>query len=112
MPFDLASAKPADSGGFDLASAKPVDGPKAAPRRIDEDADPTSIGNLAGAATEPLMAMGTGAAGSVAGGLSGLAGAALPGPPWQGADWSRKVSDALTYSPKTTGGKNAMKVIG
>jgi hypothetical protein len=71
--------------------------------------NPISAPNLVGAATEPLMAMGSGMVAAPASGLAGIAGSVLPGPEGQGAAWTQKVGKALTYEPKTTGGKNAMK---
>ena len=38
-------------------------------------------------------------------GLAGIAGAVLPGPPGQGADWVRKTQDAITYQPRTPTGQ-------
>ena len=70
--FDLASAKPVGDGS---APAKPGAGKPAA--KAEPPEDPTSFWNLAGAATEPMLAMGSGALGSVAGGLSGLGAAAM-----------------------------------
>lgn len=59
---------------------------------------------------EPGLAIATGTAGAVAGGLAGLGRAALPGPSGAGADVSRKVSQALTYEPTTGIGKAATEV--
>ena len=118
MAFDLASAKPADSGGggFDLASAKPVSPAKtsqgARSSGGEGDYDPLAVSNVVGAAAEPLMSMGTGAIAAPVSGLAGLAGSMLPGPPGQGADWTRAVGNALTYSPKTEGGQRALSTIG
>lgn len=74
--------------------------------------NPRSLTNLAGAAIEPNLALASGAAAAPAAGIAGLIGAALPGPPGQGADWTRSVLDKLQYEPRTTGGRNAMSVIG
>ncbi len=54
---------------------------------------------------EATTALGTGAVAAPLGGLAGLAGSVLPGPQGQGADWSTRVSDALTFRPRTTAGK-------
>lgn len=76
--------------------------------------DPTSLKNLAGAATEPLLHLATGA---VAGPIAGLAGMAAPLTNALGvthtapADVVRKVAEMATYQPHTTGGKNATEAI-
>lgn len=52
----------------------------------------------------PIDAAASLASGAVAGPLSGLAGIAgsiLPGPAGQGADWTARTQDALTYDPRT-----------
>jgi hypothetical protein len=51
------------------------------------------------------LALGSGAIAGPVSGLAGLAGAALPGPPGQGAEWVRNTQDALTYEPRTEMGK-------
>lgn len=38
-------------------------------------------------------------------GISGLAGTVIPGPQGQGADWAHRVQNAMTYQPRTEGGK-------
>ncbi len=45
-------------------------------------------------------------------GLAGLAGAILPGPPGQGADWVARTGNALTYAPRTDIGKAATAIVG
>lgn len=50
------------------------------------------------------------ASGTVAGpasGYAGIAGAVLPGPQGQGAEWQRKTQEALTYAPRTEMGKRS-----
>ena len=109
--FDLASAKPVGDGS---APAKPGAGKPAA--KAEPPEDPTSFWNLAGAATEPMLAMGSGALGSITGGILGLGQLAAnklggekgPDP----GDVVRRVQNAMTYQPRTTGAKNAMKVFG
>lgn len=80
------------------------------PKAVQEE-NPRSIGNLAGAAIEPNLALGSGMVATPLAGLAGIAGTLLPGKEGQGAEWARNVQQALTYEPKTTGGKNAMSVI-
>lgn len=58
---------------------------------------------------EAATAMATGMGGQIAGGLAGLVGAALPGPAGQGADVSQRVSQALTYSPRSKSGEMLLK---
>lgn len=72
---------------------------------------PYSPQNLAGAAIEPNLSMLSGMIATPLSGLAGMAGAALPGPPGQSADWTRQVSEGLTYQPRTQGGKDAQEVI-
>lgn len=45
----------------------------------------------------------------VASGYAGLAGAALPGPEGQGADWQRRTQQALSYEPPGPIGKGVLK---
>ena len=71
--------------------------------------------NLLGGATEPMMTMATGMAGQVAGGLAGLgtiAGNAMGLTDAKPADVVNNVQGAMTYQPRTQGGKDAMSVIG
>lgn len=42
-------------------------------------------------------------------GLAGIAGAVLPGPAGQGADWQQKVQDATTYQPRTRLGQETVQ---
>lgn len=67
--------------------------------------DPTSPKNLLGAAVEPNLSL---LSGMVATPIAGLAGIFSGGD----ADTVRRVSNTLTYEPKTIGGQNAAAVIG
>lgn len=78
-------------------------------KSVKESESPTSPKNLAGAAVEPLLAMASGFPAMVLGGLAGL-GTAIGG--GNGARKVERIQNALTYEPRTVGGKNAMKVIG
>jgi hypothetical protein len=60
---------------------------------------------------DAALALGTGAIAGPVSGLAGLAGAALPGPPGQGAAVVRKVQDAMTYAPRTDIGQGITKAI-
>ncbi len=51
------------------------------------------------------LALGSGMLAGPASGLAGIAGAVLPGPAGQGADWQRRTQDALSYEPRTPGGQ-------
>src|SRR5882672_7492474 len=73
--------------------------------------DQASVKNLAGAALEPNLSLTTGTIAAPISGFAGIAGSLLPGPEGQGAAWARKTGSALTYEPRTTGGKNAMEAI-
>lgn len=121
MAFDLESAAPVGVSpdeppkkGFDLKSAKPVGGPKTDGGDKDE---PHWFKDIVGAAVEPVISMGTGALGAVAGGVAGVGQVALhaggfnkeAGEP---GDVARRVSERLTYEPGTKGGKDAMTVFG
>lgn len=67
---------------------------------------PESLGTtLLGGALEPNAALLSGAIAQPLSGLAGIAGSLLPGPAGQGADWTRNVQHALTYAPRTEGGK-------
>jgi hypothetical protein len=127
VAFDLASAKPVQ--GFDLASARPVSEEEefefraraereaAAKKRVDPqrppqaEEDPTSALNLLGAATEPMMSMVSSAIATPTGDIAGLGASALrklgitdANP----AEIMKKVKEAMTYEPRTTGAKNGM----
>jgi len=54
------------------------------------------VGDIS-SAPEVVAHLGTGMLGQAVGGLAGLAGTVLPGPEGQGAKWSVKVGNALTY---------------
>jgi hypothetical protein len=86
-------------------------GVKAASREKKADPNPTSAKNLAGAAVEPLLSLGSGAVAGPASGLAGILGSIMPGPEGQGAKWAGKVGHGMTYAPRTTGGQNAMSAI-
>ena len=61
---------------------------------------------------ETAWHVGTGMLSSAAGGLAGLAGTALPGPPGQGAKWSQAIQEAGTYQPRTEAGKRDTELVG
>ncbi len=66
----------------------------------------------AGSGLEALLALGSGGiAGNIAGGLAGLAGTALPGAPGQGERWLNATRDALTYRPRSPGGREALALL-
>jgi hypothetical protein len=77
----------------------------AAPAKPLEEENPTSLKNLAGAAIEPALAMGSGAVATPLAGIAGLLSGLNP-------DVVRKVQETLSYQPRTTGGQNAMKAFG
>jgi len=56
-----------------------------------------------GPAVETATALGSGAVAGPLSGFAGMAGAMLPGPPGQGADWVNKTQEALTYTPESKG---------
>lgn len=79
-----------------------------------EKESPTSIGNLVGAATEPIISMATGIPATIAGGLGGLGSMATNAiglTDVSPADVVNSIRSAMTYEPGTQGGKNAMSVL-
>lgn len=89
----------------------PVTGTSAAPQKGFTAGEYLHPRNIA-AGPEAALSIASGAGGQVLGGLAGLAGAVLPGETGQGARWSERVSSALTYEPRTPGGKTLMNIIG
>jgi len=61
--------------------------------------------DVAAAVPETALALGSGLVAGPLSGLAGIAGSLLPGPQGQGARWTRGVGEALTYQPRTEGGK-------
>lgn len=116
MAFDpdaylAGSAAPAASDGFDpdayLATRSP------APRVTPEPAPKPHLLQQAINSFKPYVgALETGAEmvtsipAQALGGYAGIAGSMLPGEQGQGADWSQKVANALTYHPKTKSGQD------
>lgn len=80
--------------------------PQAEPRK-----DEGLMKSMVGGAIEPLLHLGTGAVAAPLAGLSGIAGSVLPGPAGQGEKWTKSVGGAMTYEPRTQGGKDATDVI-
>ena len=79
-----------------------------------QNTDPYALENLSGAAIEPLMTLGSGAVGGVAGGLAGLgsyATNALGMTDVDPANVVKDVSGAMTYQPRTSGGQVATEAI-
>ena len=60
---------------------------------------------------EAIAAIGTGAVAAPLSGVAGTAGAILPGPQGQGAEWARQVQEGLTYQPRTQQGKEALEAV-
>lgn len=89
-----------------VLAAKPV-------AKVDEN--PSSMGNLVGAALEPNASLLSGMVATPVAGLAGLAAAAGKATGLSDADPAdvvRKTQDTLTYQPRTTGGKNAAAAVG
>lgn len=91
-----------------MAAAAPAQESTAAPKlsAVEEQRK-----GIFGGIPEAAVSLGSGALGGLAGGLAGVAGAALPGPEFQGADWARNVQDALTVAPQSRGGKMIVNAI-
>lgn len=60
---------------------------------------------------EVLLSMGSSAVASPVAGIAGIGGALLPGPQGQGANFTNKTLDALTYSPRSESGQQAAATI-
>lgn len=76
---------------------------------------PYSAKNIVGAAVEPIVSLATGALAAPVSGIAGVSTAIandLGLTKNQPGDVVRSVGNAMTYQPRTTGGQNAMKVIG
>ena len=102
--------KIADGESRKETSVVPAAPATALPKTIGQNLK-AGVGNIM-AAPEILANLGTGTIGQAVGGLAGLAGAALPGPQGQGAAWSQKVSNALTYQPQTNAAQTALGGVG
>lgn len=76
-----------------------------------EPESPYSAKNLAGAAVEPNLSMLSGMVAAPVSGLAGIVGTLIPGHEGQGAEWAEQVGQALTYSPRTEGGRTATEAI-
>lgn len=89
-------------------------------RDFSELDDPTSFGNLAGAAFEPNLTLLSGIPATIGAGLAGTVKAGIINPieratgrqPEPAADLVRQIQEDFTYSPATTGGKNALTGLG
>lgn len=93
-------------------TAKPVTFKGAAPASAPKSEEsPYSAKNLAGAAVEPPAALASGALAAPVSGLAGILGTLLPGREGQGADWTRRVGEAMTYQPRSQGGQTATGAI-
>lgn len=95
----------------------PEDTPKAPSKGkfvILDEADPIKSAidrSGSAAAVDTALSLGSGAVAGPLAGLAGIAGAVLPGPAGQGADWVHKTQDALTYEPRTAVGKGLTQAV-
>lgn len=101
-----AQANPYDQ--FDPPAPTAVPVAPAAPQQAENQ---YSLKNLVGAAVEPIMSLISGAIAGPVSGFAGMAGTAIPGPKGQGAAWTQGVGQALTYEPRTQGGRTALGAI-
>jgi len=69
------------------------------------------VGDIS-SAPEVVANLATGGLGQALGGYAGIAGSILPGPQGQGAEWSEKVANALTYQPRNQAAKKALGLLG
>lgn len=74
--------------------------------KLDAASADAPAGGAANLLTGPdtLLSLGSSMVAAPLAGAAGIAGTVLPGPAGQGADWVKKVEDALTIQPKTQGG--------
>lgn len=118
-----SASSPAAATSTSTATQPVIPNGKSAQSLPADGEDPTSVTNLIGAAVEPNLSLLSGAVAAPLSGIAGIAGAGVGGvekllgvkgasPMDTAADWTRAVGDKLTYQPQTTGGKNAMSVIG
>ncbi len=63
------------------------------------------------AGPEAALALGTSMVAAPVSGLAGILGSFLPGGEGQGADWTRKTQNALTYTPRTEAGQNVLGAV-
>lgn len=82
--------------------------PALSPREI--ALQPSAIDKLTVGSLEGIVHGLSGYAAMPIAGLAGIVGSALPGPEGQGANFVEKVSNALTYQPKTSVGKTASQI--
>lgn len=60
---------------------------------------------------EAAATLATGSVATPLSGLAGIAGAVLPGPQGQGADWAEKLRNLLTYQPRSQMGRDVVNTI-
>jgi len=90
-----------------------------APQEVTPSYDPLTTENLLGAATEPMMTVGSGVGGAIVGGLHGLGTAlsnlgTMTGDRLPKRDYGqavRDVQESMTYQPRTGGGRAATEVL-
>lgn len=96
-PFDALMAKAAQPAQPAAQPAKPAQGPA-----------PVTVGNVVGAALEPLATAATGAIATPIGTVARVGAAAFPGVSFDRAKQiGESVQNALTYHPQTAGGQQA-----
>jgi len=99
------------SDGWEDAPKSSATGWEDAPSKAQDNLAPVrSFANIFGP-QEAMASMASGAISTPLSGISGLAGALLPGPPGQGADWQQRVQDATTYQPRTEAGRQTMAIV-
>ena len=77
----------------------------------DQNYNPYTAENIAGSAVEPIITLATGVAGGIAGGLAGLGTLATGGDSQKATENIQNVAEAMTYKPRTAGGKIATEAI-
>ena len=105
-----------DDNSYDMSEYAPpvnegrLDRIKRLAKETARESDTAEGAALLGGGEAALQAV-TGLGSSIAGGLAGIAGSALPGPQGQGARWSQSIQKAGTYEPKSSAGKLASAMV-
>jgi hypothetical protein len=73
-------------------------------RQPQQQEKPSMLTRALGAIGEPVLSLGSSAIAAPVAGLAGLAGTLLPGESGQGAEWTRRTQESMTYQPRTEEG--------
>jgi hypothetical protein len=110
---DTAAADPFSKMMAAQPASQPAQPAQAATQPAAQKPAPWSLGNMAGAALEPLATLATGAIATPVSTVARIGAAALPGVSFDRAKQiGESVQNALTYHPQTAGGQQANADIG